>query len=186
MSPFNITPPTIRAFSRWALSSFAPSFAEFQTEISHEYELEVALDDFDDNSSAYSSFDDLSLGSIGSDDSFARFANDLFTSDIDDDAAVEYDNITSWDVDDDLEPETQRKERAANRYGYEIGDFMKSNYYYKFLQPSVRDCVYEQSRDRFSTFRSHFRVPLSFIDKLTDLFIDREWVTSSFMCAHNF
>lgn len=135
----------------------------------------MALDDFSDDDSSASSCDDCSLNS---DDSFARFATDYFTSDNDHDIIAD-DNIISWDYDWDQEDvETrERKERAPNRFGYEIGDFMKSNYYYKFLQPSVREQTYIQSRCRFSTFRSRFRAPLTFIDNLTDLFIDREWVT---------
>lgn len=73
-----------------------------------------------------------------------------------------------------------RKQRNANAFGYEIGDFMTSNYYNKFLRPGpVRNKAYIQSRDRTSTFRSHFRVTLDDVDELTSIFIERGWVTET-------
>jgi hypothetical protein len=75
-----------------------------------------------------------------------------------------------------------RKERSANRFGYTLGDYMNSNYVRKFLSPAVREQTYVLSRDRQSTFRSAFRVPLSFVDHLTDMFITREWVAATQKC----
>ena len=76
------------------------------------------------------------------------------------------------------------KERNANRWGYKIGDWMASPYYVTYLAPDVIERTYEQSLDKYSDFRSHFRVPLVLIDRLTDLFISRELIKPS-RCQQN-
>lgn len=72
-----------------------------------------------------------------------------------------------------------RKERRPNRWGYTLGNWMRSAYYKNFLAPDVRQQTYEQSLDKQSDFRSHFRVPLVIIDRLTTMFIHRGWLTPS-------
>jgi hypothetical protein len=89
------------------------------------------------------------------------------------------------DFEDDLEDGAAvrgRRERSSNRYEYEFGDYLDCNYYWKFLCPGVRQRTYELSKDRKSTFRSSFRVPLVTIDHLTDKFIDNEWVKHTKRC----
>ena len=89
----------------------------------------------------------------------------------------------SWEYlhDDDYDDNEigRPRERAPNEFPYEIGDFMDCNYYHKFLSPLVRQRTYVKSRNKHSTFRSHFRATLSFIDRLTDIFINRGWVTET-------
>ena len=53
---------------------------------------------------------------------------------------------------------------------------MDCNYYRQFLCPEVREQTYIQSNCRKSRFRSHFRVPLSLVDDLTSMFLERGWV----------
>ena len=90
---------------------------------------------------------------------------------------------TTNHVDEDREyPIWERRNRRANTFGYKFGNIYHSNYYCKFLQPSICAQIYEQSHNRSSTFRSLFRMPLSKIDYLTDLFISRGWVTYTHRC----
>ena len=84
-----------------------------------------------------------------------------------------------YDLEEDAEI-VERRERQPNCFGYSFGDYMASNYYPKFLCPSARDKTYATSTDRRSDFRSRFRVPLTLIDELTSMFIDRGWVHSSY------
>jgi hypothetical protein len=62
-----------------------------------------------------------------------------------------------FDEDENAEGGRKRKDRASNRFGYTLGDYMNCcNYVRKFLSPEVRDVTYQKSRDRRSTFRSSF------------------------------
>ena len=72
-----------------------------------------------------------------------------------------------------------RKERDPNRWGYTLGNWMKSSYYTNYLAPNVRQRTYEQSLDKHSDFRSHFRVPLIVVDRLRTMFVSRGWITPS-------
>ncbi len=74
--------------------------------------------------------------------------------------------------------------RRHNRFGYSFGDIYKSNYYLHFLHPSVRERTYLESRDRYSGFRSSFRMPLYMIDELTDLFLERGWTKPTKRVRH--
>eukprot|EP00956_Cyclotella_meneghiniana_P011510 scaffold16169_cov62-Cyclotella_meneghiniana.AAC.1 len=53
-----------------------------------------------------------------------------------------------------------RKERNTNWWGYQFGKWMQSTYYTTYLAPDVIGRTYEESLDKHSEFRSHFRVPL--------------------------
>jgi hypothetical protein len=87
-----------------------------------------------------------------------------------------------FDEDEVGEHNPRRKERSANQFGYTLGDYMNCNYVRKFLGPEVRDITYQKSRNRKSGFRSSFRVPLSFVDHLTDMFITEGWVQQTQKC----
>lgn len=193
--PFNISVPTVDAFSHWALSQ-----RDLQRQILRKYGV---------YSTASSDEDDVSLdsmpslgggGETDSDDdssvdtntSFNQFANRiLFRGDTDgggsgditglwgDEESCNGDDGYGSDDEFEFEPAVGRRERSPNMFGYEIGDFMKSCYYTKFLHPDVRQRTYIQSRIKDSQFRSHFRVTLNTIDSLTDLFIERGWVTET-------
>ena len=57
---------------------------------------------------------------------------------------------------------------------------MKSNWYRKFLHPDVCNKTRRlSSRNRWSDFRSYFRLTLDKVDDLTDLFLYRGWCTRS-------
>ena len=70
--------------------------------------------------------------------------------------------------------------RRANRH-YRIEKVKTSCWYLNFLAPgSVRDMTYELSlSDRFGEFRHWFRMPLTKVEQLADLFINREYVQPS-------
>jgi hypothetical protein len=91
-----------------------------------------------------------------------------------------------YEEDDELHANRGRKERDANRWEYEFGDYFQSNYYNKFLRESIRAITYQKSRDRRSVFRSHFRVPLVTIDHLTEMFMARGWVNCTKRCNTRF
>ena len=76
--------------------------------------------------------------------------------------------------------EAPARSRLPNEYPYQFGQVMKSNWYLKFLHPDVRNKTRSlSSRNRWSDFRSYFRVTLDKVDELTYLFIDRGWCTPS-------
>jgi len=65
-------------------------------------------------------------------------------------------------------------------FPYQFGQVMKSSWYLKFLHPGI--CYKTRrlsSRNRWSDFRSYFRVTLEKVDELTYLFLDRGWCTPS-------
>lgn len=117
--------------------------------------------------------DDSSISSSSSDeseDTMDRFMEGFF-----DEEAMEFDADGSSD--DYVEGETsQRRERRANQFGYFFGNFMDCNYYRQFLCPEVREKTYTLSNRSDSRFRSHFRVPLTIVDDITTMFIERGWV----------
>jgi len=77
----------------------------------------------------------------------------------------------------------QRKKRAQNAYAYKFGDVFIANWYLKFLHPNVRSMTYHLStRDRYGTFRCLFRVPLSKVDELVQLFLSRGWIRKTQHC----
>jgi hypothetical protein len=91
------------------------------------------------------------------------------------------DNTMDWDYTDDVENSfvNQDRSRKPNEFQYKFGDVLfKSAWYVKFLAPDVREKTYRLSaHDRYGSFRSDFRMPLSLLDKLTQMFLDRGWVT---------
>ena len=64
------------------------------------------------------------------------------------------------------------------RDSYHIESVKTSCWYLNFLEPgSVRDLTYELSlSDRFSKFRHWFRLPLTKVERLADIFINRGYV----------
>jgi hypothetical protein len=93
----------------------------------------------------------------------------------------EYSTVGST-VDVDYGGSRRRFDRLPNKYAYEFGDYLNCNYYRQFLCPERRPRMYEDSKSRHSNFRSHFRVPLSTIDDLRDLFLSRGWVRPTKRC----
>jgi hypothetical protein len=72
------------------------------------------------------------------------------------------------------------RHREPNEFGYEFGNVLKSNWYRKFLHPNVRARTLRlSSRDRYSDFRSFFRLTLEKVEELTEMFIEREWCVPS-------
>eukprot|EP00956_Cyclotella_meneghiniana_P035135 scaffold111769_cov64-Cyclotella_meneghiniana.AAC.2 len=184
MPPLNISRTALSIFGAEALSVFQ-NRAAFRREIFRSMGLPDPSDMSDDSQSSGSDLpsDD---ETISSDDTYhrnsAQFRRDVLHNVIGGEER-ESNDLPLWIsasddciVDADLEvPKT----RAPRQYPYKIGDFLKSNYYRKFLHPNVRERTYITSRDPKSTFRSRFRVPLSYVDTLTDLFIERGWVTET-------
>jgi len=70
-----------------------------------------------------------------------------------------------------------RKKRRPNRQ-FCKKSVKKSCWYCEFLRPGItRDMTHELSTsDRFGEFRNWFRMPLSKIEELTDIFINREYI----------
>ena len=70
-----------------------------------------------------------------------------------------------------------RKKRRPNRQ-FRKKSVKKSCWYREFLRPGItRDMTHELSTsDRFGEFRNWFRMPLSKIEELTDIFINREYI----------
>lgn len=175
--PLNIALPTVSAFVHTALSQRDLKLQVLQRFGVNGLDLEG---NSSDSSSSSGDEDSMSLeDASSSDDSFTQFSSDiLFPRTL---VGIHHVSLGRLDThtyegDDDLDTvATGRKPRRPNQFGYEFGDFMRSSYYHKFLDPSVRQRVYIQSRDRKSAFRSHFRVPLSTIDLLTNMFITRGW-----------
>ena len=79
--------------------------------------------------------------------------------------------------------------RRANRH-YRIESVKTSCWYLNFLAPgSVCDMTYELSlSDRFGEFRYWFRMPLTKVERLADIFINRDYVqpSRSFLCRGKF
>ena len=70
-----------------------------------------------------------------------------------------------------------RKKRRPNRQ-FRKKSVKQSCWYREFLRPGItRDLTHELSTsDRFGEFRNWFRMPLSKIEELTDIFINREYI----------
>jgi hypothetical protein len=70
-----------------------------------------------------------------------------------------------------------RRQRCSNRM-YRIESVKTSCWYREFLWPGpVRELTYELSlRDRYSEFRDFFRMPLSKVDELVDIFVQRGYI----------
>ena len=103
-----------------------------------------------------------------------------------DDFSCDGDDDNYWyDGGVDLEPRG-RKIRAPNKYAYEFGKLEDANWHRKFLKEGVvREQTYEKSaRNRFGTFRGHFRMPLKKIDTLVELFLTKGWVRCTRHCAN--
>ena len=174
MSPLNISSDTLSLFTKRALLHDNPIHAmvrkimqKYRKNYTSLNDSDVDNSDVDDNSSIDSEFD-------GVLSTYERSIIDHY---------VNFNHLTRGEVDEDVEyPTWERRNRRGNRFGYKFGNIYHSNYYRKFLHPSVRARIYEQSRDRTSTFRSLFRVPLSKIDYLTDMFMSRGWVTYTHHC----
>jgi hypothetical protein len=97
-------------------------------------------------------------------------------------SAFDGSGATFYDEDDKLGANGDRKERSANRWEYEYGDYFKSNYFRKFLREEICAIIYIKSRDRCSVLRSHFRVPLVTIDHLTEMIMARGRVHCTKRC----
>jgi hypothetical protein len=70
--------------------------------------------------------------------------------------------------------------RLPNEFPYKYGQVLRSNWYRKFLHPEVRAKTLRlSSRNRWSEFRSYFRLTLEKVDELTNLFLSREWCIPS-------
>jgi len=114
--------------------------------------------------------------SIGADD-FDSLSCNLFS--IRDEATLLddwYDDVRADELDEPLD--SSRKERSPNMYPYKFGDVYESNWYRKFLCPEIRGRIYEEStRDRYSAFRSYFRVTLPKVDELVERFLEEGWIS---------
>lgn len=89
------------------------------------------------------------------------------------------------DIEEDPHHTTERNPRTPNRFPYEFGRVEKSNWYNKFLKPEIRERTYIESQSRFSTFRSLFRVPLTKVDALVDMFLSKGWIHATHHCRDN-
>ncbi len=71
----------------------------------------------------------------------------------------------------------RRKKRHPNRQ-FRKKSVKESCWYREFLRPGItRDMTHELSTsDRFGEFRNWFPMPLSKIEELTDIFINREYI----------
>eukprot|EP01082_Thalassiosira_pseudonana_P007063 g6219.t1 g6219 contig22:16423-17748(-) len=123
----------------------------------------------DDDSSMSSS----STKSSDSDDTIDRFMA----------SQLSIDGTGDSDVEPDIPP---KRKRNSNKFSYKFGDFLDCNYYRKFLCQDIRDVIYEKSQDKKSVFRSHFRVPLTTIDDLTEMHIRNGWVRYTGRVRTNF
>jgi hypothetical protein len=122
-----------------------------------------------------------------SEDTMDRFMSDFTTAQAQmashhNASAFDGSDAAFYDEDDKLGANGGRKERSANRWEYEFGDYFESNYFHKFLREEICAIIYIKSRDRRSVFRSHFRVPLVTIDHLTEMFMARGWVHCTKRC----
>jgi hypothetical protein len=70
------------------------------------------------------------------------------------------------------------RRRRRNNHMYRIKSVKTSCWYREFLQPGpVRDLTYElSSSDRFSEFCDFFLMPLTKVDELVDVFIQRGYL----------
>ncbi len=76
-----------------------------------------------------------------------------------------------------------RKKRSPNAFEYKFGNVYEANWYKRFLCDSVRERTYYLSqRDRYGEFRSLFRMPLTKIDDIVSLFIEKGWVYQTKHC----
>lgn len=175
MSPLNIRSDTLSLFTKRALLHDDPIHAMVRKIMQKYRKNYTSLDDSDvDNSDV----DDNSSIDSEHDGVLSTYERSII------DHYANFNHLTRGEVDEDIEyPTWERRNRRGNRFGYKFGNIYHSNYYRKFLHPSVRARIYEQSRDRTSTFRSLFRVPLSKIDYLTDMFMSRGWVTYTHRCS---
>ena len=82
-------------------------------------------------------------------------------------------------------PRCRRKPRLLNSYPYQFFDVTQASWYRQYLtrDNGMRDRTYHLSqRDRFGTFRAHFRMPLQKVDKLVDMFLSKGWIKYSHHC----
>ena len=119
-----------------------------------------------------------SLASSSSEDTITRhFDSCLETNNHPFHSTVRRDEFDDYDVDESGDMfVTPVRQRSANQFGYEFGNFMQSPYYKDFLAPEVRERTRIQSRSRYSRFRSHFRTDLDTVEYITNIFISRGWV----------
>ena len=175
MSPLNIRSDTLSIFLHSALLCNDPVPA-MVCKIMQKYGNNYPSVD-DDSDDLNSDADDDSSSDSDSDDVLSTYERSIINRYVN---SIQ----TTNQVDEDREyPIWERRDRRPNRFGFKFGNIYHSNYYRKFLQPSVRARIYEQSCDRSSTFRSLFHMPLSKIDYLTDMFISRGWVTYTHGCS---
>ena len=89
--------------------------------------------------------------------SFSYSVDFLALDDFDDDGADDRTLVNDVAGDANAGSVINRRPRSANAYPFEFGDVCKSNWYLKFLHPSVRERTYHlSSRDHFGDFRSLF------------------------------
>eukprot|EP00956_Cyclotella_meneghiniana_P005219 scaffold6502_cov38-Cyclotella_meneghiniana.AAC.6 len=182
MAPLNVIPSALDLFANTGLSSLQ-SPASFSRNFLREHGLPLPEDMSDgsaDDSSSVPSLGERDESTASSDDTYHRYTERFKRELLGELGGESATAVPSWvdipiDESDGMDDDVP-KTRAPRLYPYEIGDFMKSNYYRQFLHPSVRERTYVTSRDAKSTFRSRFRVPLSYLDQLTDMFIFRGWV----------
>jgi hypothetical protein len=109
-----------------------------------------------------------------------QFSSTTYPSDAD--GTYQYNDYDMFYDDGDFGANHHARDRSANHWEYIFGDYLDRNYVRKFLCDDIRAITYVKSRDKNSVFRSHFRVPLSFIDSLTEMFITRGWVRFTKRC----
>ena len=114
----------------------------------------------------------------------AEFSIDNYT------AAVEaeflqafFDNDEDADKSIDDDDDVGRKKRSPNAFEYRFGDVYEASWYRRFLCDAVREKTYYLSqRDRYGEFRSLFCMPLTKIDDIVSLFIEKGWVYQTKHC----
>ncbi len=177
MSPLNIRSDTLSIFLHSALLRNDPVSAMVRKIMQKYGNNYLSVDD--DSDDLNSDADDDSSSDSDSDDVLSTYERSIINRYVN---SIQ----TTNHVDEDREyPIWEHRDRRANRFGFKFGNIYHSNNYHKFLQPSVRARIYEQSRNRSSMFRSLFRMPLSKIDYLTDMFISRGWVTYTHRCRES-
>ncbi len=150
---------------------FPSSVEEFTAEVESEFAVDQPSVD------PMQEFEDECLRSFGYSIDF------LALDDFDDDGTDAGTHVDDAAVNADAGSVINRRPRSANAYPFEFGDVCKSNWYFKFLHPSVRERTYHlSSRDRFGDFRSLFRMTLEKVDDLVSLFISNNWIYQTKHC----
>ena len=157
---------------------------QWHHELLQHYGLPTLLprDDDDLSVSSSNSSSSLSCSDSSFDNNYWQSVQDYLKDEQLDDESPHDNQYFGFVYDDDEEEETPKRPRMPNRYAYVFGDPLESNYYQQFLSPAVRERTYEESNNRWSDFRSHFRLTLEEIDTITTMFLDRGWVQPTKRC----